>query len=482
MVRPDSQGVAADGLPADTAGDLRAVLRQAPEIIRAAGLGDCQLASVTRLRGGSKKGVYRLACDDGFSAVLYVWSAAEDYWPAEPDSDETGVFAHASGIDLFEASGRQLDEAGVRIPRTYLLDRSQAVYPADIVLAEDVTGATLERLLETDPGAALPVIGRLGAMLSGMWRQRADHIGKVAGPADDAHGLRCEQIVLDRALRQLARAADRVPRLAEARQAVDRALRARAAAIAPRAEYTLIHGELGPDHVLIDNRGQPVIIDIEGAMYFDAEWEHAFLRLRFGRHYESLRVSGLDPHRMDLYSLALDLSLIEGPLRLLDGGYRDRGEMLAIVGRAVERALGAANARADLTGPGRRQRGDGRVRDGFAVRGVAEGGGQALPREDPREPLPGVVPHAVEGQRGDREPPRADLIGLGRLARPGGAREDHDVHVPGGARGKQEPHVRELGHGTDRHVDARLLFDLPRGCLRRRLARLHVAAKSDDLA
>ena len=31
----------------------------------------------------------------------------------------------------------------------------------------------------------------------------------------------------------------------------------------------LIHGELGPDHVLIDERGHPVIIDIEGVMFFD---------------------------------------------------------------------------------------------------------------------------------------------------------------------------------------------------------------------
>jgi hypothetical protein len=44
-----------------------------------------------------------------------------------------------------------------------------------------------------------------------------------------------------------------------------------------------------PDHVLIDAQGAPVLIDIEGLMFFDAEWEHAFLRLRFGRHYQRPR-------------------------------------------------------------------------------------------------------------------------------------------------------------------------------------------------
>jgi hypothetical protein len=42
-----------------------------------------------------------------------------------------------------------------------------------------------------------------------------------------------------------------------------------ASAVPPRAQYGLIHGELGPDHVLIDRRRHPVIIDIEGVMFFD---------------------------------------------------------------------------------------------------------------------------------------------------------------------------------------------------------------------
>jgi Phosphotransferase enzyme family len=329
--------------------DPRMVLKQAPGILRAAGLGDRRVAGVTRLKGGSKKGVYRVACDDGFSAILYVWDAAEDYWPAEPGGARTGPFAHASGIGLFEASGRHLEEAGVRIPRTYLLDRSHAVYPADIVLAEDVRGGTLERLLETEPRAAMPVVDRLGGMLAAMRRQRAGRIGKVAETADDATESRCEQIVLDRALRQLAGAADRVPEIAEARRRLDDTLHALAAAVRPRAEYTLIHGELGPDHVLIDGQGQPVVIDIEGAMYFDVEWEHVFLRLRFGRHYERLMIDGLDMQRLELYALALDLSLIEGPLRLLDGGYPDRDQMLAIAGWAVERVLALSRRAAAAT-------------------------------------------------------------------------------------------------------------------------------------
>jgi hypothetical protein len=298
--------------------------------------------------------------------VLYVWSAAEDFWPADvPDVSDAsdvsdglgaGVFGHASGLGLFSAASRRLTEAGVRVPRVYLTDASQALYPADIALVEDVRGGTLEELLAADPSAAAPVMERLGEMLRSMWGQRAARVGRVADVAElgteamgalgapRAPGPPSERIVLERALRQLAGAADRVPSVAAVRPRLDETLRELTASVRPRALYGLIHGELGPDHVSIDDAGEPVVVDIEGAMYFDVEWEHVFLRLRFGRDYERLRVSGLDEQRMRLYALALDLSLIEGPLRLLDGDYPDREEMLAIAGWAVDRVLRTANA------------------------------------------------------------------------------------------------------------------------------------------
>jgi hypothetical protein len=82
--------------------------------------------------------------------------------------------------------------------------------------------------------------------------------------------------------------------------------------VRPRTDHRLIHGELGPDHVLVDGDGQPVLIDIEGLMFFDLEWEHVFLELRFGEHYRALRPGGLDEGRRRFYRLAMHLSLIAG--------------------------------------------------------------------------------------------------------------------------------------------------------------------------
>ena len=166
--------------------------------------------------------------------------------------------------------------------------------------------------------------------------------------------------MLDRALDHLAQAAARVERVAAVRGRLEDVTRELAAAVRPRAEHGLIHGELGPDHVLVDSRGHPVLIDIEGLMFFDIEWEHAFLELRFGRHYPLLRPGrpgepegssradgpdgadrpgGLDGRRLRFYRLALHLSLIAGPLRLLDGDFPDREPMMRIVAFNVEQAL-----------------------------------------------------------------------------------------------------------------------------------------------
>jgi hypothetical protein len=62
------------------------------------------LASADRLRGGSKKGVYRLTFDDQSTVIAYVWAPEENFWAAR-DAD-AGPFSEASGAT-----------AGRRLPR-----------------------------------------------------------------------------------------------------------------------------------------------------------------------------------------------------------------------------------------------------------------------------------------------------------------------------------------------------------------------------
>ncbi|WP_308267954.1 phosphotransferase [Yinghuangia soli] len=291
--------------------------------------------------------MYRLVLEDASTAVAYVWNDAENYWPTTPgtDSDDhRDPFSAATGIDLFEAAHRHLTALGIRTPRIHLADRSRTYLPADVVVLEDVTGGSLEALLRADPAAAARPLARLAEALGAMHGHRGPRFGKVAliDAGRASHGESCEQVLLERALTDLAEAASRDTRLRGRDRDLEAAVRGLAATVQPRTEYALIHGELGPDHVLVDAAGEPVIIDIEGLMFFDVEWEHTFLHLRFGEHYPAIAAASaadLDPQRIAFYAMAMHLSLIAGPLRLLDGDFPDRDAMLGIVEHNLAAAL-----------------------------------------------------------------------------------------------------------------------------------------------
>ncbi|MFI6585063.1 phosphotransferase family protein [Embleya sp. NPDC050493] len=309
--------------------------------------GGRRLHGVERLTGGTRKGVYRLTMDDATSAIAYLWADSENYWPAaEGDDDVSDPFSPGVGLDLFEAAHARLDSLGLRVPTIHLVDRDRTHYPADLAVVEDFPGEHLMDLFERDPHAAEPTMARLAEGLAAMRGHRAPAYGKVdlVDRGGTSRGMSCETAVLDFALRCLAEAASRDHRIARARDRLHERLHELAAAVQPRAEYSVVHGELGLDHVLVDREGRPVLIDIEDLMYFDVEWEHVFLRIRLHDDYRRLAVGGLDEDRLALYMLAQRLSLTAGPLRLLDGDFPDRAFMREIAEHNLNEALNLVSA------------------------------------------------------------------------------------------------------------------------------------------
>jgi Phosphotransferase enzyme family len=302
-----------------------------------------QIRELTRLAGGTTKGVYRLAMDDGTAVVAYLWEDSENYWPRAPnENDAADPFSPGNGIDLFATAHSLLASLGLRVPRIYLLDRDRVHYPADIAILEDFPGEDLLALRERDPVAAEPALARLREGLAAMRDYRGRAPGKVG--FIDAGGTprwpTSEESVLALGLRCVAEATDRDRRIADNRERLKDRLRELAAAVRPRAEYSVVHGELGLDHVLVDTDGTPVIIDIEDLMYFDVEWEHAHMQVRLGRDWATtVGVDDLDEDRLALYMLAQRLFLVAGPLRLLDGDFPDRAFMRSIIEHNLTEAL-----------------------------------------------------------------------------------------------------------------------------------------------
>ncbi|MFE0475172.1 phosphotransferase family protein [Streptomyces sp. NPDC058947] len=298
------------------------------------------LDGVRRLRGGSKKGVYRLTLDDGSTAVAYVWSDAEDYWD-QPATDPRDPFSPGTGLGLFTAAHDRLTEAGVRTPRLRYADATHRHLPADAAVVEDLTGGSLEDALARDPGAAGRLMARTAELLATLHSRTGPRLGKVAvvDGGGSSHPGTCAERVAEGALRCVADAARREPRVAAARRELEDTVHALAAEVRPRDRHTLVHGELGPDHVLLTRDGHPALIDIEGLTYCDVEQEHVFLELRFGPHYQALRVPGLDEARLRLYRLSMHLGLVSGPLTLAEGDFPHPERMREIAEHNLRQAL-----------------------------------------------------------------------------------------------------------------------------------------------
>src|SRR5262245_12771692 len=62
---------------------------------------DRKIKEVTRLAGGTTKGVYRLTMDDGATAIAYLWEDSENYWPRAPnENDVADPFSPSNSIEL----------------------------------------------------------------------------------------------------------------------------------------------------------------------------------------------------------------------------------------------------------------------------------------------------------------------------------------------------------------------------------------------
>jgi hypothetical protein len=310
---------------------------------RAALGSDRKVKGVTRLAGGTTKGVYRLAVDDGTTVIAYLWEDSENYWPQAPNADDVAdPFSSGNSIDLFVTASSRLASLGLRVPQVYLLDRDRAYYPADIAILEDFPGEDLLALRERDPVAAEPVLARLREALAVMRGYRGRAPGKVSliDAGGTPHWPTSEEAVLALGLRCVAEATERDRRIAHNRERLKDRLREMATAVRPRAEYSVVHGELGLDHVLVDADGNPVLIDIEDLMYFDVEWEHAHMQVRLGRDWaRTVGADDLDEDRLALSMLAQRLFLVAGPMRLLDGDFPDRAFMRSIIEHNLNEAL-----------------------------------------------------------------------------------------------------------------------------------------------
>ncbi|WP_091176847.1 phosphotransferase [Paenibacillus sp. 1_12] len=279
------------------------------------------IISVSKMHGGAQKVVYKIDCSNGFSCVLYVWDLSMNYFKEEIANED--INEQSYGSDLFELNNKYLTQHGIQTPSLYDLNKERNRYPFDYALVEYVDGHKAEAFFHhSDPRIQDKVFQCLGDMLTGMHTNERHSYGNSNHSRINTEN--CHLLQLENAKAQLSYASQHIENIGSNQSKLLDTLYELESRIKPRTQYGFIHGELGPDHVLINDKLEPFLIDIEGAMFFDIEHEHSFLEFRFGDFYRYLKNDTLDPNRMLFYRFHHHISLTSGGLKLLHRGFPDQ--------------------------------------------------------------------------------------------------------------------------------------------------------------
>ncbi|WP_339818597.1 phosphotransferase [Paenibacillus sp. FSL R7-0216] len=291
-----------------------------------------------QMHGGAQKAVYTVRCSNGFRFVLYVWDVRMNYFREELEQKEAAEAISGYGGEPFRTVNEFMEKLQVRTPKLYHFESGATTGDADFAFVEYVDGREASDFFQADAKIQGRIFEPLADMLNRLHRQTRTYWGKLQEPlAQSASG--CHLPMLAQARRELAYLAENVPVFRNRHDRFVEVIEGLAGKIQPRPTYSFIHAELGPNHVLVDRELRPWFIDIEGALFFDPEYEHSFMEFRFDNYDQYLKTGGLDPHRMAFYKLYHHISYSAAPYRLLQRGFPDAETVKEIMEFNVQSAL-----------------------------------------------------------------------------------------------------------------------------------------------
>lgn len=299
----------------------------------------CRIERVREVRGGARKQVFYIdLARPEVRCVLYIWHDVNRYFSERDHLDAAQSDAQAPL--LFEANTKLLQSLGVDTPQIYrsgLLDQGH-----HFALVEYVGGVNLTAFTASaSPEANVRVFERVGELLRAINALERPYPGTVLDQKSP-YGTSSHGHALERARLELKVVARDHAGVAERAAEIENALRTPLEQLEPRRSYRLVHGELGPEHILLRQGGEvPCVIDFDNAHFFDVEAEHALLRFRFGQdvYDRYLRRNDLDDARLRFYRLALHVSFVYAGSRFLARNFHDRAWAQALFDTNLGRVL-----------------------------------------------------------------------------------------------------------------------------------------------
>jgi len=276
------------------------------------------IVQIIRIYGGARKVTYKIECDQNFCCILYVWDNSMDYFNKYTKDN---IIFESNGSDLFELNNKFLIQNGIRTPGIYYIDRSNKDYLFDFALVEYISGGEIGNFFGADEDTQYKIFTDLDKNIKKMHSVKNKFYGNLK--VKKSYEGRSEELLLNKTLEDIQYSSKFHEGIFKNKIMLIQKIQELYSKIKPRNDYVFIHGELGPNHVFVDEHLNTYLIDIESAMFFDIEYEHSFLELRFGEFYKYLTVNNLDIDRLRFYKLHLHISCLSGALQLKQKGYPD---------------------------------------------------------------------------------------------------------------------------------------------------------------
>lgn len=290
--------------------------------------------NIIRIYGGAQKVTYKVDCTNCFSFILYVWDPAMDYFQEEKSEND---IMQSGGADLFEMNYNCLRSHDIRTPKMLYIDRSKNKYPFDFAFVEYIKGGDISGYYDKSREIRDKVFSDLGKTIKKMHAVKSGRFGSLK--SNPPFSQTCENIIWQRTLNELEYSSKNVEEINKNKDGLIKILNRLYYDIKPRNYYSLVHGELGPNHVMVDDNLKPYLIDIECLMYFDVEYEHSFMEFRFDNYNDYLKEEDLDPIRLRFYKLHHHIACVTGACKLLSRGYPDKDELEGMIEYNLREAL-----------------------------------------------------------------------------------------------------------------------------------------------
>lgn len=285
---------------------------------------DYRLINMEPLLGGAQKHCFLAECGNGFSFVIYKWCEETTYFTYD---SETAIF-RSSSASLFEENNKIMLENGVLTPKIYFIDRTRNEQNYDYAFVEYIDGLDIENISSKSPQRMSKAIESLTNNINKLHKIRSNRVGQIDRMQDEEFDILtfyfenlcedCDYLINnDKDFKEMYLYAKEEASLLLKR-------------ISKSTEYTFTHGELGPNHVIVDKDNNAFLIDIEGAKFCDVEEENSFLKIRFNNLLQAVD-DEVDEDKMLFYHITHCFGNLRGAIELKAKGYYDMDDLNSMI-------------------------------------------------------------------------------------------------------------------------------------------------------